>query len=206
MDRTIQLLTDMWNRLQNEHHNVVTEENYDALKKAIKALEQTESKPSYNSVKTELDVISRESIKQKLQEHHDFYVNAYGGFSNLPQNDKSRVDEIANCIAMVVNEPPVAPQPRWIPVSERLPETDNENNINNYNVLLWVKNKTHPEYEPQIYLGKLRHVDGDDGSGNFWGLETKPCDWTIWAWHYFNEPEVIAWMPLPQPYKAESEE
>ena len=94
----------------------------------------------------------------------------------------------------------------WIPVSERLPETDNKNSINNYNVLLWVKNKTHPEYEPQIYLGKLRHIDGDDGSGNFWGLETKPCDWTIWGWHYFNEPEVIAWMPLPQPYKAESED
>lgn len=56
------------------------------------------------------DVISRKSIKQKLQEHHDFFVNAYGGFSNLPLNDKSRVDEITNCIAMVVNEPPVTPQ------------------------------------------------------------------------------------------------
>ena len=62
MDRTIQLLTDMWNRLQNEHHNVVTEENYDALKKAIKALEQTKLKPSYNSVKTELDAISRADV------------------------------------------------------------------------------------------------------------------------------------------------
>lgn len=56
------------------------------------------------------DAISRKSIKQKLQEHHDFFVNAYGGFSNLPQNDKARVDEITNCIAMVVNEPPVIPQ------------------------------------------------------------------------------------------------
>lgn len=65
-----------------------------------------------------VDCISRKSIKQKLQEHHDFFVNAYGGFSNLPQNDKSRVDEITNCIAMVVNEPPVAPQEprkgRWL--------------------------------------------------------------------------------------------
>lgn len=89
---------------------------------------------------------------------------------------------------------------RWIPVSERLPETDNKNSINNYNVLLWVKNKSHPEREPQICLGKLRHIDGDDGSGNFWGIETKPCEWTIWGWSYFNEPEVIAWMPLPEPY------
>ena len=63
------------------------------------------------------DLISRKSIKQKLQEHHDFFINAYGGFSNLPPNDKSRVDEITNCIAMVVNEPSVKPQPKtghWI--------------------------------------------------------------------------------------------
>lgn len=57
-----------------------------------------------------VDCISRKSIKQKLQEHHDFFVNAYGGFNNLPLNDKSRVDEITNCIAMVVNEPPATLQ------------------------------------------------------------------------------------------------
>ena len=57
------------------------------------------------------DCISRSSIKQKLQDHHDFFTKAYGGFSNLPQNDKSRVDEIIDCIAMVVNEPPVTSQP-----------------------------------------------------------------------------------------------
>lgn len=63
------------------------------------------------------DTVSRKSIKHKLQEHYDFFVNAYGGFSNLSQNDKSRVDEISNCIAMVVNEPSVNPQPKighWI--------------------------------------------------------------------------------------------
>lgn len=63
------------------------------------------------------DIISRKSIKQKLQEQHDFFVNAYGGFSNLPQNDKSRVDEITNCIAMVINEPSVTPKQKtgkWI--------------------------------------------------------------------------------------------
>ena len=92
----------------------------------------------------------------------------------------------------------------WIPVSERLPETDNKNEINNYNVLLWVKNKNYPEREPQIYLGKLRYINGDDGSGNFWGIKTKPCNWTIWGWCYFNEPDVLAWMPLPLSY-VESE-
>lgn len=61
--------------------------------------------------------ISREAIKRKLQERHDFFIHAYNGFSNMPQNDKSRVDEINNCIAMVVNEPPVTPKEKtgkWI--------------------------------------------------------------------------------------------
>ena len=122
-----------------------------------------------------------------------------------PKDADSRFSacEIGDALNMAIQ---ALEQTRWIPVSERLPETDNENSINNYNVLLWVKNKTHPEYEPQIYLGKLKHVKGDDGSGNFWGLETKPCDWTIWAWHYFNEPEVIAWMPLPAPYDPQESE
>lgn len=96
-------------------------------------------------------------------------------------------------------------EPKWIPVSERLPKTDNKNDINSFNVLLWVKNKTHPEKEAQIYLGKLMHVDGDDGSGNFWGIKTEPCEWTIWGWSYFNEPEVIAWMSLPKAYREVEE-
>lgn len=54
--------------------------------------------------------ISRESLRQKLQEHHDFFVNAFGGFENMNYIDKARVDEIDNCIAMVVNEPSVTPQ------------------------------------------------------------------------------------------------
>ena len=91
----------------------------EALDMAIKALEH----PEQNVIVVVPcgDAISRKSIKQKLQEHHDFFVNAYGGFSNLPPNDKSRVDEITNCIAMVVNEPSVNPKPktgRWMQTNE----------------------------------------------------------------------------------------
>ena len=63
------------------------------------------------------DVVSREWLKKKLQEHHDFFVNAYGEFKNMPQTDKARVDEITNCIAEVVNAPSVRPQEQighWI--------------------------------------------------------------------------------------------
>ena len=55
------------------------------------------------------DLISREALKKKLQEYHDFFVNAWGGFKNLPPNDKARVDEITHCISEVVNAPTVEP-------------------------------------------------------------------------------------------------
>lgn len=48
-----------------------------------------------------------DELKAKLQEHHDFFVNAYGGFKNLPPNDKARVDEIIHCISEIVNAPTV---------------------------------------------------------------------------------------------------
>lgn len=40
MTREAELLIDMWNILHEECHKVVTERNYDVIKKAIKALEQ----------------------------------------------------------------------------------------------------------------------------------------------------------------------
>lgn len=51
------------------------------------------------------DLISRSALSEKLQAHHDFFVNGWGGFSNLPIKDKIRVDEITNCIAEVMNAP-----------------------------------------------------------------------------------------------------
>lgn len=52
---------------------------------------------------TEKRLIDANALREKLQAHHDFFVNAWGGFSNLPVKDKARVDEITNCIAEVVN-------------------------------------------------------------------------------------------------------
>ena len=164
---------------------------------AIKALWAVEHMPT---TKNDLgvDCISRKSIKQKLQEHHDFFVNAYGGFSNLPQNDKSRVDEITNCIAMVVNEPSVTPQePKWIPVSEKLPN------------------------DRDWYLGIFR--EPDTGWINplpficdYVGSETKATTKEHWILRGFTDRDVrdcdyyfnlecVAWMPLPKAYSEVEE-
>lgn len=70
---------------------------------------------------------------------------------------------------------------RWIPVSERLPECDDF-------VLVTCKM---PFGNLCTYLEILRRTN--DGS------------WTD-NLDYYSPDSVIAWMPLPEPYKAESED
>ncbi len=75
-----------------------------AVDMAIKALEQQPCE----------DAVSRQALKRKLQEHHDLFINAYGGrvgFKFMADDkEKARIDEINNCIAMVVNESSVTPK------------------------------------------------------------------------------------------------
>ena len=125
----------------------------------------------------------------------------------VPSSDNHDWEKYSDKLWKIAYERGKADRPQeWISCSERLPETDNTNEINEFDVLLAVRPKKHPERTPQVYIGKLRHVEGDDGSGNFWGVKTAPCEWTIWGWSYFQEPEVLAWMPLPKPWKGADDE
>lgn len=63
MTREVELLIDMWDTLHRECHKVVTEENYDVIKKAIKALEQ---EPILDKV------------KQAREEIENLNLNDYG--------------------------------------------------------------------------------------------------------------------------------
>lgn len=70
---------------------------------------------------------------------------------------------------------------RWIPVSERLPEEDDF-------VLVTVNGiYNHITFSDAIELGELC----SDGT---WFIDGYP-DW--------NNPNVVAWMPLPEPYQEE---
>lgn len=55
-------------------------------------------------------LIDVDALKDKLQQHHDFYVMAWGGFGKMPIGEKKRVNEITNCIAEVVNAPTIEPK------------------------------------------------------------------------------------------------
>ena len=91
----------------------------------------------------------------------------------------------------------------WISVEEHLPETDNKN-THDFDVLVYVPKRDGCN-QHGVYIGKLSHVNSDDGTGNFWGIRTESCDWTVWGWSYIEHPIVPHWKPLPAlPIEAEA--
>ena len=70
---------------------------------------------------------------------------------------------------------------RWIPVEERLPEKDDF-------VLVTVSGTyNHLTFSDALQLASYTEDDG-------WFIESYP-EW--------DDPNVIAWMPLPEPYRPE---
>ena len=80
-----------------------------------------------------------------------------------------------DAIAEIEKLPSVENKGEWIPVSERLPEE-------RQSVLVWC-----PQYK-NIYCACLEKEQ-----------------WWIFGAFMKVQDEVVAWMPLPEPYKAESE-
>lgn len=121
--------------------------------------------------------IDADALKDKLQQHHDFYVMAWGGFGKMPIGEKKRVDEITNCIAEVVNAPTIEPKRgEWIPCEERLPD-DGIRGITLY---------SNGKISGGIYLGD-----------RIWDIDFADSD---------KSTKIVAWMPLPEPYKTDGSE
>lgn len=124
---------------------------YYALDMAIKALESCE------------DAISREAT-----------LKPYNGL-----NDEDTIS-VWLIRKNIEQQPPVNPQPKWIPVSEKLPEDEQE-------ILFSTKTG-------RVYSGKYH----DDGSVNQWYSHKDKCR----AWNNV----VNAWMPLPAPFDSQESE
>ena len=87
-------------------------------------------------------------------------------------------------------------EPKWIPVWERLPEKRGD--------YLVTQKATFTDYEYISVIGyalNLYDVDEYDFA------DKKRSGWYEYdsEWGYRELDDVIAWMPLPEPYKAESE-
>lgn len=82
------------------------------------------------------------------------------------------------------NLPSVQPEPRWIPVTERLPENDNE-----VLITIWDAEDDYVEVYKGFYQGHEWWTQWCHGCSK---IKDEPC----------GENIVIAWMPLPEPYRG----
>lgn len=91
---------------------------------------------------------------------------------------------IEYAINHIIHATTIEPEPHWIPCSERLPEKAYDQ--------YWVCTDTG-------YQCQCRWTDDVYGLGSS----------GEWTWKIFDIPQyshVVAWMPLPEPYKAERRE
>lgn len=79
---------------------------------------------------------------------------------------------------MVAQLPSAQPERRWIPCSERLPEDCND-------VLV---------------------TDGTDCAVAYWRTDAQAWDDWLHGWCDLYGLEVVAWMPLPAPYRLEGDD
>lgn len=149
----------------------------EALDMAIKELEQ-ELTPKNDLA---VDCISREQALVAIR-------NLYPGMPRVDFNGSLRkwVDKYRpyiECDDAIKQLPSVTPrEPRWIPVSERLPDTDDEV-LCWYEYYHWSQEKILPEY----CIGQFfdDRWFGEVGVG--------------------KDVRVIAWVPLPKPYSEVEE-
>ena len=169
-EEAINLLDNLIGMIEDNHNS-----DYDtAFKMAIKALKQNESAEEWYKLFVEKleqepsgDAISRQAVLELVNKG---YMGLYARQTDI-EIMKDKINDL----------PPINPQePKWIPVSERLPEDEQE-------ILFSTKTG-------RVHSGKYH----DDDSANQWYSHRDKCR----AWNNV----VSAWMPLPEPYKAESED
>ena len=92
----------------------------------------------------------------------------------IAEYDRVHIGEPGKARQLILDAPTIAPGPQWVPVSERLPTA-------RQSVILSTKDWT--------------------GEGCYWETTEYHVIWKGYRWNatYWDD-EVVAWMPLPEPY------
>ena len=91
--------------------------------------------------------------------------------------------------------PSSQPEPQWIPCSERLPDVSYDT-LGNWS----------SEYVLLFYKDGHYDIGHFNPNGIFEGVDVDGYALTVGtAQEAFEEVQVIAWMPLPEPYREEGE-
>lgn len=137
------------------HYREETSYDSDLMKQAADAIEELTGF-------VQEDERDRDEYRERLDKANDA----------IEELSAIREEQKAEIILMAAED-----KPRWIPVTERLPE----------------EKKAH-------YLCLL---DDDSMAVVYWSKVPNRASKGEWAWHNPNWKEVTHWMPLPQPPKEE---
>ena len=100
---------------------------------------------------------------------------------NVKSDEEDIYIKVSDVVQLLRELPSVTPTQKWIPVSERLPEKNGK-------YLAYIINKKDTNLQ---YIMTCEYYEGD-----------------LWNWFPDDDcasDNVVAWMPLPEPYKTESE-
>lgn len=126
------------------------------------------------------DLISRQALCDDLREYKVHPVPVSSDESEV----KGYNDGIDLAISVIAKFPSAEPERKWIPVSEALPEEDEE-------VLVTVRFDGIKDLKSSTYVEVAHQID---------------CEWSSYTDEYKvmrHRHHVIAWMPLPEPYRGE---
>ena len=116
--------------------------------------------------------------ERKLTRYIKTEINPYG------KPFDGTVFEFGNMLIDYMERMEKEPERKWIPVSERLPE-------NGCGVLVTVNGKhNNITFVNALEIAEYRNTEG----------------WIIEGYLDWLDPNVIAWQPLPEPYKESEEE
>ena len=167
-------------------------DHFSTIKEAVELLEQ---KPSYNSIKTELNdvAISRQAAIDAIENEQNKIMRSDWAI------DQAKFSAMSEIRALIADLPSVSTEKtrRWIPVSERLPELNKPLFVTAYHRVCYAHmiSKSGNYGYPVFRLHELK--DSDRG----WVQETISHE-------PYSKGRIDAWMyiDIPQPYKGESEE